>query len=54
MAVKKQMMRLNTGVRRCMFSNCRKKVIEVALFVPLVLYKKNNADVCNLSNFGKR
>lgn len=30
------------------------KVVGVALFIPLVLYKRNNADMCNLSNFRKR
>lgn len=26
----------------------------VALFIPLVMYKRNNAGMCNLSNFGKK
>lgn len=30
------------------------KVVGVALFIPLVLYKGSHAEMCNLSNFRKR
>lgn len=30
------------------------KVVGIVVFVLLILYKRSNADMCNLSNFGKK